>query len=65
MSVSVNGRSVPLPQPATLENLLTELAPQRPYAVAQNEEFVPSSAYADCKLADGDRIEIVRPSAGG
>lgn len=65
MPVSVNGKEVPLPEPATLENLLRELAPPRPYAVAQNEEFVPSAAYAECDLADGDRIEIVHPSAGG
>jgi thiamine biosynthesis protein ThiS len=54
-----------MPEPPTLENLLRLVQPQRPYAVARNEEFVPSSAYAKCKLVDGDRIEIVHPSAGG
>ncbi len=65
MQVVVNGKSVPLPSPPNLEALLCALAPQRPYAVARNEEFIPSSIYAQCELSDGDRIEIVHPSAGG
>ena len=65
MQVVVNGVSVPLPSPPNLEALLYALAPQRPYAVARNEEFIPNSIYAQCELSDGDRIEIVHPSAGG
>jgi sulfur carrier protein len=65
MSLNVNGTAVPMPDPPSLENLLRLVQPQRPYAVARNEEFVPASAYAQCELADGDRIEIVHPSAGG
>lgn len=65
MPLNVNGTPVPMPEPPSLENLLRLVQPQRPYAVARNEEFVPASAYARCELADGDRIEIVHPSAGG
>lgn len=65
MSVSVNGEKIALPSPPTLEALLRAFAPQRPFAVAHNEEFVPNVAYEQCELKDGDRIEIVRPSAGG
>ena len=63
--VIVNGNPVALPHPPTLEFLLASLAPQKPFAVARNEEFVPGSGFAQCELTDGDRIEIVHPSAGG
>lgn len=65
MPLNVNGKAFSLPDPPTLHTLLHTLEPQRPFAVARNEEFVPASAYETCELADGDRIEIVHPSAGG
>ena len=65
MSLTVNGQATAIPDPPTLQTLLAVLHPQRPYAVARNEEFVPTSAYQNCELTDGDRIEIVHPSAGG
>ena len=65
MPLNVNGNTTPLPVPPTLEALLLALQPPRPYAVARNESFVPSSSYGRCELADGDRIDIVHPSAGG
>lgn len=65
MLLTVNGQAAAIPDPPTLEALLAVLHLQRPYAVARNEEFVPASAYRNCELTDGDRIEIVRPSAGG
>ena len=65
MPLIVNGRRAPMPDPPTLENLLETLQPRQPYAVARNEAFVQRSKYQQCKLIDGDRIEIVHPSAGG
>ena len=65
MSLTVNGQITPIPDPPTLENLLRVLAPQRPFAASRNEEFIPGTDYARCELNDGDRIEIVHPSAGG
>jgi thiamine biosynthesis protein ThiS len=65
MPLTVNGREAPMPAPPTLENLLKTLQPPQPYAVARNEEFVQQSKYQQCNLMDGDRIEIVHPSAGG
>lgn len=65
MPLTVNGRTTPMPDPPTLENLLAVLVPERPYAVAWNDEFVSRSTYQQCALMDGDRIEIVHPSAGG
>jgi sulfur carrier protein len=65
MQLTVNGYVTPMPDPPTLESLLAALDPVRPYAVARNDEFVPRSIYHQCELMDGDRIEIVHPSAGG
>jgi sulfur carrier protein len=65
MQLRVNGQEAPMPDPGTLENLLATLQPSQPYAVARNEEFVERSSYGRCELIDGDRIEIVHPSAGG
>lgn len=34
-------------------------------AVAVNEEFVSRRAYAETRLHEGDRVEIVAPMQGG
>lgn len=38
---------------------------QRFIAVAVNNVVVPRGAWADLRLTDGDRIEIVQPMKGG
>jgi sulfur carrier protein len=65
MPLTVNGQEALMPDPPTLEHLLAILHLQQPYAVARNEEVVQRSEYQQCNLMDGDRIEIVHPSAGG
>ena len=65
MPLTVNGKEAPMPDPPTLANLILVLQPPEPFALARNEEFVQRSKYQQCKLIDGDRIEIVHPSAGG
>ena len=65
MSVTVTEQIEPMPVPQTLGALLEKLSPETPFAVARNGEFVPRDSYAECGLNAGDRIEIVRPSAGG
>ena len=65
MSMTVNGQEAQIPEPPTLEALLAILHLRMPYAVARNEKVVQRSEYQLCNLMDGDRIEIVLPSAGG
>lgn len=65
MFVVVNGCKHALPEPQTLEELLSRLSAPTPFAVAHNEEFVPAATYHECRIHPGDRIEIVRPMAGG
>ena len=38
---------------------------RRGIAVAVNEAVVPRSAWTETRISAGDRIEIVRPLAGG
>jgi thiamine biosynthesis protein ThiS len=65
MFVLVNGQARTVTEPNTLAELLRSLALTTPFAVARNDEFVPRVAYDDCRLAAGDRIDIVHPTVGG
>jgi sulfur carrier protein len=65
MFVIVNGCEHEMPEPQTLSELLAWFSPATPFAVARNEEFIPAGSYQECSIYPGDRIEIVRPMAGG
>ncbi|MBO7380888.1 MAG: sulfur carrier protein ThiS [Neisseriaceae bacterium] len=49
----------------TVADLIAQIKPETPFAVAVNTAFVPKSAYENTMLKDGDKVEIVRPVAGG
>ena len=63
--VIANGKTYPLPEPRTLAALLSSLSPSTPFAVARNEELVARGTYDECRIEDGDRIDIVHPTAEG
>jgi sulfur carrier protein len=66
MVVSVNGNTVELPEGLSVDGLLDHLKVKREYtAVAVNREITPKAQYADTRLKDGDKVEIVRPMGGG
>ena len=66
INVTVNGKSMELPPGTTVEGLLVLLGVPRQYlAVAVNRDITPKSEYTAVKLAEGDRVEIVRPMGGG
>ena len=66
MKALVNGESLDLPDGLTVAALLEFLgSPQRGIAVARNERVVRRSEYDAARLAEGDRIEIIRAVAGG
>jgi len=66
MRITVNGKPMDVTDDLSLEALLVELRVQRQYtAVAVNREVTPKSRYAETRLRDGDRVEIVRPMGGG
>jgi sulfur carrier protein len=38
---------------------------EKSFAVAINNTFVPLDEYRECKIKDGDSIEILAPMVGG
>lgn len=66
MTVTVNGKPMELPEGLSIEDLLVRLKVRREFtAVALNREVAQRSRYAETKLQDGDKIEIVHPMGGG
>jgi sulfur carrier protein len=66
MVVTVNGKSMELPEGLTIDGLLARLEVRRDYtAVALNREVTPRARYAAAVLHEGDRVEIVHPMGGG
>ena len=67
IELTVNGEPAEV-ETAAIPELLRALGydpEQQGIAVAVNAEVVPRSQWADSKLADGDRIEIVGAKQGG
>ena|SRR5882672_8701972 len=66
IQLSVNGQIQRVEPGADIARLLQalELAGKR-VAVEKNGEIVPRSRYADTRLAEGDRLEIVVAVGGG
>jgi sulfur carrier protein len=66
MRITVNGKGMEVADGLNVEALLATLGVRREYtAVAVNREVTPRSRYADTRLSEGDRVEIVRPMGGG
>ncbi len=66
ITVSINGVERRYPAPVTFAELLDELdLGGKRLAVERNGEIVPRSTFADSRLADGDRIEVVTAVGGG
>ena len=66
MTVTVNGKPMELPAGLSIEELLARLKVRREFtAVALNREVAQRSRYAETKLHDGDKVEIVHPMGGG
>ena len=66
MTVIVNGKPVEVPEGSSVEDLLARLKVRREFtAVALNREVTQRARYAETRLSDGDRVEIVHPMGGG
>jgi len=66
VKISVNGQPMVVEPGTTVTGLLDLLRIKREFtAVAVNREVTPRAAYATTTLAEGDRVEIVRPMGGG
>ena len=66
ISVTINGEARPFARALTCAELLGELdlAGKR-IAIERNGEIVPRSRFGDCRLENGDRLEIVVAVGGG
>lgn len=66
MRIQANGETLELADGATVASLLArlDLGTQR-VAVERNGEIVPRSEHAQTRLAEGDRLEVVRAIGGG
>ena len=66
MTVTVNGKPMELPEGLSIDDLLSRLKIRRQFtAVALNREVIQRARYAETKLQDGDKLEIVHPMGGG
>ena len=66
MTITVNGKPMELPAGLTIEDLLARLKVRREFtAVALNREVAQRSRYAETRLQEGDKVEIVHPMGGG
>ena len=67
MSVTVNGETEAAVGSSVLDLLLAKgIDPAaRGTAVALNDAVLPRARWPDQRLAEGDRVEIVRPFQGG
>ena len=67
MSVTVNGEAEAAVGASVLDLLLAKgIDPAaRGTAVALNDAVLPRARWPDQRLAEGDRVEIVRPFQGG
>ncbi len=64
--IHLNGEARALEDTPTLEKLLFLLEiPSLPVAIAVNNEVIPRAQYPTTILHEGDKVEILRPSAGG
>lgn len=66
MNISLNGEPRHLPDGSPLQAIVEEAEKTSvPYSIAVNGTFVPRGRYAEVRLADGDRVDIVTPMQGG
>jgi thiamine biosynthesis protein ThiS len=66
LTVIVNGRQQELQDGDTVAGLLARLGLAGSYAlVERNGEPVERNLYDETELADGDRLVVARPVAGG
>ncbi len=66
MTITLNGQKRQVPDGITVLELLghLDIEPER-VAVEINEEIVRKASYADARVKDGDRVEVVQFMGGG
>jgi sulfur carrier protein len=66
VQITINGEPRQIADNATVADLLEELQLEPQFlAVERNLAIVPRRQHADCRLSDGDQLEIVTLVGGG
>ena len=66
MQIELNGKPHPLPDGATLEQLIAGLSlAGKAVAVAVNRQVVPGARWPTHALAEADKVDEVRAIGGG
>jgi sulfur carrier protein len=66
IAVYINGERHEFADAPSCAELVTQLQlAGRRLAIERNGEIVPRSCFSSCRLADGDRLEIVAAVGGG
>lgn len=66
MTLTLNGKTVTLPDAMTLSGLLERQKMTAGQVVVEINQTIPDKArYAETRLSEGDRIEILRFVGGG
>ncbi len=65
-TIKLNGEERTIAAEWSIAELLNDLQINNRYcAVERNQQLVPREKHADCKLQDGDHIEVVTLVGGG
>ena len=66
MQITVNGHVRSAPETVSLPELVSQISDRDSgIAVAVNNEVVPRSAWGECTIRPGDRIDVVTAVQGG
>lgn len=64
MKIILNNEAITL-NGTTVADLIAQILPQKPFAVAVNTQFVAKGVYSETVLNENDKVDIVRPVVGG
>jgi sulfur carrier protein len=66
VKVTINGKARKVTEPCTVADLVASLGfGNKQVVVEHNGDAVERARFPDVVLADGDRVEVVRPVQGG
>lgn len=65
MQILINNQPTDMPEGASIAQVLAQLQPCPPFAVAVNTQFVPKGRYEQQLLQAGDKVEVIAPVTGG
>ena len=65
MQILINNQPTDMPEGASIAQVLAQLQPRPPFAVAVNTQFVPKGRYEQQLLQADNKVEVIAPVTGG